>query len=235
MFNITILALQPQIITNYFSYGILHKALQNNIFSLNVINIRDFGINNYNQVDDTLYGGGPGMLIRADVLGNAIDYALNNGASNNIFYVSPKGSVFNSATSKSLSKLNGITLICGNFEGIDERIIQYYNIQLLSIGDYILTKGELASLVILDSTLRNLKNVLKCEDSLREESFENNLLEYPQYTKPKIWNGLQVPSVLLSGNHQKIKQWQLQQAIKVTQQNRPDLFKLYNKKNVGED
>jgi tRNA (guanine37-N1)-methyltransferase len=226
-FKITLLTLYPQLIEDFFNYGVVGRALKQNLWELNIINMRDFATNNYKSVDDKPYGGGAGQIIIADIVASAIEHSFKMGSSRNLIYPTPRGQVFNNTMAKDLAKLDGLTFICGHFEGIDERVIEHYSPKEISVGDYILTGGELASLNIIDSTLRFLKNVLQSQNSLLEESFEDNLLEYPQYSKPRVWKDMHVPEILLSGNHEKIKQWQLEQRISITKKNRLDLYNKY--------
>ncbi|MCL2567781.1 MAG: tRNA (guanosine(37)-N1)-methyltransferase TrmD [Alphaproteobacteria bacterium] len=234
-FKITVLTLYPEFF-NILHLGVIGKALKKSLWSLEVINIRDFARDKYKKVDDKVFGGGRGLLLKADVLGEAIEFAFNTGSSKNLIYPSPRGTVFNQTTAKNLLQQGltdsaGLTFICGHFEGIDERIIEKYKPQEISIGDYILSGGELATAVLVDSILRLHDNVLNSRECAVEESFKGNLLEYPQYTQPATWAGMAVPEVLLSGNHQKIKQWRLEKSIEKTKVSRPDLFEKYIKNN----
>ena len=194
---------------------------------LRYINIRDSAEDKHKTVDDTPFGGGSGMLIKPDVLSSSIDRHVNK--SEKIFYLSPKGKLFNQKTAKSLSKEHCVNLICGHFEGVDQRLLETRNIEEISIGDYILSGGETAAFVIVDSILRLIPGILGNEESVHEESFENGLLEYPQYTKPQLWEEKNVPEVLLSGDHSKIKDWRLSQSEAITRHRRPDLWQKYKK------
>ena len=204
------------------------KALQNKIWDLETINIRDFAEDRHKTVDDTPFGGGSGMLLKADVLARSIDSKVKQDEK--VFYLSPRGKKFDQEVAKNLSKEKVINLICGHFEGIDERILNTRNIEELSIGDYILSGGEAASFVVIDAILRLLPKVIGNSKSKNDESFENGLLEYPQYTKPQIWEKKSVPDVLLSGDHAKIKDWRLSQSKAITRRQRPDLWKKYKRK-----
>ena len=197
------------------------------MWKLNVTNIRDAATDKHKTVDDTPYGGGSGMLLKADVLANSLDQKLKKGE--RVFYLSPKGKKFDQKLAQDLSKEKSISLICGHFEGVDERVLTTRNIEEISIGDYVLSGGETAALVILDSILRLLPGVLGNEKSSVDETFENGLLEYPQYTKPQIWEEKSVPEVLLSGDHAKIKDWRLSQSEAITRVRRPDLWQKYKK------
>jgi len=227
MWQAQIFTLYPEIFPGSLSKGLYGKALQKKLWDLKVIDIRDAAEDKHKTVDDTPFGGGSGMLLKADTLAKSIDQNKNEGE--RIFYLSPKGKKLDQKLSLQLSKEKSISLICGHFEGVDERILLTRNIEEISIGDFILSGGETASFVVLDSILRLLPGVLGNEKSKREESFENGLLEYPQYTKPQIWEGKSVPEVLLSGDHSKIKDWRLSQSEAITRVRRPDLWKKYNK------
>ncbi|MDR0484505.1 MAG: tRNA (guanosine(37)-N1)-methyltransferase TrmD [Alphaproteobacteria bacterium] len=228
-FKITILTLYPEAFPGYLNLGVVGRALKKGIWSLEIINIRDYALDKYKKVDDKVFGGGKGLLLKPDVLGRAIESAFENGATKNLIYPSPRGAVFNQEIAKNLSQEQGLTFVCGHFEGIDERIIEKYKPQELSLGDYILSGGELATTVIIDSILRLKQDVLNSKECTIEESFNNDLLEYPQYTHPQNWEGMSVPEVLLSGNHQKIKQWRFEKSLEKTQKVRPDLFEKYLK------
>ena len=226
--KINILTLFPDIF-DVLNYSISKRAIHKGILKLNLVNIRDFAIDSYRTVDDAPYGGGAGQVLKPDVLGRAIDSVYDKSSKfGSIIYLSPKGKVFNQNIANSLTFENNTTFICGHYEGIDERIIEYYNIMELSIGDFVLSGGEYALLPIIDSVVRLKSGVLGSKKSLLEESFSENLdgmLEYPQYTRPEIWNGLKVPEVLLSGHHKNINEWRCREALKITAKNRPDLLK----------
>ena len=222
-----IFTLYPDFFPGPLGKGLYGKALAEKIWKLETVNIRDYATDKHKTVDDTTYGGGSGMLIKPDVLANSIDSNLNSNEK--IIYLSPKGKLFNQELAKKLSKEKSINLICGHFEGIDQRVIESRNIQEVSIGDFVLSGGESAAFVILDSIIRLLPGVLGNEKSVEEESFENGLLEYPQYTKPQIWEEKTVPDVLLSGDHAKIKDWRLSQSEAITRDRRPDLWQKYKK------
>ena len=227
MLQAKVFTLYPEIFPGPFDKGLYGKAMTKKLWSLDVINIRDAATDKHKTVDDTPYGGGTGMLLKPDVLANSID--KNTLKEDRIFYLSPKGKKFNQILAKDLSKEKSFSLICGHFEGVDERVLSTRNIQEISIGDYILSGGETAAFVILDSVLRLLPGVLGNEKSTSDETFENGLLEYPQYTKPQIWEEKSVPDVLLSGDHAKIKDWRLSQSEAITRDRRPDLWQKYKK------
>ena len=202
--------------------------MEKKIWSLDVINIRDYALDKHKTVDDTPFGGGSGMVMRPDVLANSLDKNILD-KKESVIYLTPKGKKFDQNHAKKFLK-NNINIICGHFEGIDERILQTRNIEQVSIGDYVLSGGETGAFVFLDVLVRLLPKVLGNVDSLSEESFENGLLEYPQYTKPQKWEKKEVPNVLLTGDHKKIKDWRLAQSEDITRRRRPDLWKKYKKK-----
>jgi len=229
MFVVTVFTLYPDLFPGPFSNGLYGKALEKKIWDLQKINIRDYAEDKHKTVDDTPYGGGSGMLIKPDVIGNALDKNTKKGEK--IIFLTPRGKVFNHECAKKLSQEKIINIICGHFEGIDQRVIDSRNIEEISIGDFVLSGGETASYVFIDAILRLIPGVIGNENSIAEESFENGLLEYPQYTKPQIWEKKSVPDVLLSGDHAKIKDWRLLQSEAITRDRRPDLWQKYNKKN----
>ena len=230
MFKIKIFTLYPDLYPGPLNTGIYKKALESKIWDLKVINIRDYAIDKHSSVDDTPFGGGNGMLLRPDVVASALDSNLESNETT--IYLSPKGKKFDQRAAREFSKQKKLNLLCGHFEGIDQRLLETRNIQEYSIGDFILSGGETASFVLIDSIIRLLPGVLGNDNSTKEESFENDLLEYPQYTKPQNWEGKSTPEVLLSGDHAKIKGWRLSQSEAITRRQRPDLWKKYlNKKN----
>ena len=197
------------------------------MWKLDVINIRDYAKDKHKTVDDTPYGGGEGMVLKPDVVAKALDQNLKKNEK--IIYLTPKGKTFDQNKAKKFLNEKKINILCGHFEGIDQRVIESRGIEEISIGDYILSGGETAAYVILDSILRLVPGVLGNENSYKDESFENGLLEYPQYTKPQIWEKTPVPEVLLSGDHSKIKDWRLSQSEAITRHRRPDLWQKYKK------
>ena len=227
MLRAQVFTLYPEIFPGPLAKGIYGKAQNNKLWDLSVINIRDAATDKHKTVDDTPYGGGTGMLLKADVLANSLDQNVKKGE--RIFYLSPKGKIFDQKLAQDLSKEKSISLICGHFEGVDERVLTTRNIEEISIGDYVLSGGETAALVVLDSVLRLLPGVLGNDKSSVDETFENGLLEYPQYTKPQIWEEKSVPEVLLSGDHSQIKDWRLSQSEAITRDRRPDLWEKYKK------
>ena len=227
MFQAQIFTLYPEFFPGPLTKGLYGKALINKLWNLSVINIRDSATDKHKTVDDTPYGGGSGMLLKADVLASSLDQKVKKGE--RVFYLSPKGKKFDQKLAQELSKEKSISLICGHFEGVDERVLTTRNIEEISIGDYVLSGGETAAFVVLDSILRLLPGVLGNDNSSLDETFENGLLEYPQYTKPQIWEEKSVPEVLLSGDHNKIKDWRLSQSEAITRVRRPDLWQKYKK------
>ena len=225
-----VLTLFPEMFPGPLSFSVVGKAIRADIITIECINIRDFAINKL--VDDVPYGGGPGMVMRPDVLGDALDCALSHYPDAKIMYTSPSGAKFTQKFAKDLSIEGEIIIICGRFEGIDYRIIEKYNVIEVSIGDYILSGGELAAMVIIESCARLLPGTLGNAESQVRESFTGeykNLLEYPQYTRPRLYCDMQVPGVLLSGNHVEIRGWRMEMARALTADRRPDLWQNYLK------
>ena len=227
MWQAQVFTLYPEVFPGPLSKGLYGKALSNNLWKLKVVNIRDAADDKHKTVDDTPYGGGSGMLLKADVLAKSLDE--NKNESERILYLSPKGKKFDQNLAKELANEKSLSLICGHFEGVDERILSTRNIEEISIGDFILSGGETAAFIVLDCILRLLPGVLGNDKSKNDESFENGLLEYPQYTKPQIWEEKSVPEVLLSGDHNKIKDWRLSQSEAITRGRRKDLWEKYKK------
>lgn len=223
--KVKVLTIFPELFPGFLGSSLTGKALKEGKWELEVINIRDYAFDKHGSVDDTPYGGGAGMVMRADVLGAAID--ANHTKGSKIIYMSPRGKTLTQSLSKDFSKLDEVMIICGRFEGVDERVLQAYNIEEISIGDYILTGGDQAAQIMLDSIIRLLPGVLGNDASLENESFEDNLLEHPQYTRPVDWQGHEVPDILLSGHHQKVEEWRKEKSIEITKSRRPDLYKKY--------
>ena len=201
--------------------SIVGRAVEKELIEINLINIRDFSKNKHKKVDDTPYGGGAGMVLMPDVVYDAYSSVKDENAK--VIYLSPQGKVLNQNKVKELSKENHLILLCGHYEGIDQRVLDEIVDEEISIGDYVLTGGELPAMVLIDSVSRYVEGVLS-EDSTKEESFSNNLLEYPQYTRPEEFRGKKVPEVLLSGHHENIKKWREQKSLEITKQKRPDLL-----------
>lgn len=222
--KIKFFTLYPEIFPGFLGYSLTGKALAEGKWSYETVNIRDYAFDKYGSVDDTPCGGGAGMVMRPDVLGAALKASYTGGR---LVYMSPRGKPFNQAKAHELAGETEISVICGRFEGIDERVLEAYAIEEISIGDYVLTGGEQAAMVMLDAVIRLLPGVLGNDESALEESFEDGLLEYPQYTRPIEWEGRTVPEILLSGHHQKINDWRKEQSLTITKNKRPDLFKKY--------
>lgn len=218
--KIDILTLFPQMFDS-FNYSILKRAIDNKLLEINLINIRDFSLDKHKKVDDTPFGGGAGMVMACQPLYDAIKSVVTPDSK--VIYLSPRGKVYNQDMCRNLSSCKHLVLICGHYEGIDERIINLFNIEEISIGDYVLTGGEIPAMVLVDSVSRYIDGVIS-KESTEEESFSNGLLEYPQYTKPQNFMGLEVPEVLISGNHKKIDEWRKEQSLKITKERRPDLL-----------
>ena len=227
MWQAQVFTLYPEFFPGPLSKGLYGKAMSKKLWDLKVVNIRDAAEDKHKTVDDTPYGGGSGMLLKADVLAKSLDQNRIEGEK--ILYLSPKGKKFDQSYAKKLATAKSLSLICGHFEGVDERVLSTRNIEEVSIGDYVLSGGETAAYVVIDSVLRLLPGVLGNDNSKIEETFENGLLEYPQYTKPQIWEEKSVPDVLLSGDHSKIKDWRLSQSEAITRDRRPDLWEKYKK------
>ena len=226
-----ILTLYPNIYPGYLGYSLLGKALEKKIWELNIYNLRDFGEGKHKTVDDKPFGGGAGMIIKPDILGDAIaETLIKNHDQQKLVYLSPKGKPFKQVDAEKFSQSNRVSILCGHFEGIDQRVIDIYEVEEISMGDYVLTGGEVASFAFLDAIIRLLPGVLGNEISIKDESFSDNLLEYPQYTKPQEYKNIKVPDVLLSGNHEKIAEWRREKSIEITEKNRPDLLKDKNTK-----
>lgn len=230
MFHVSILTMFPEMFPGPLQYSLAGQALQKNIWSYEVINIRDFGLSKHKNVDDVAYGGGNGMIMRADVAGAALGAVIQKNARAKIYYPSPRGKLLTQSIVREIVSQKNIILLCGRFEGVDERVITEYNATEISIGDYILSGGEIAAFTLLDSVVRLLPGAVRNQDTLLEESLElegeyQGMLEPPLYTRPEEWRGHKVPAILLSGDHEKIKQWKLQQSRLVTKSRRPDLIK----------
>lgn len=228
-----IITLVPQAFPGVLGESLMGRALKDGIWQLQTYDLRDYGIGKHKNVDDTPAGGGAGMVLRADVLEAALNDA-RAGAKGvmPILYLSPRGKPMDQAMMRGLAaNTDGVTLLCGRFEGVDERILDHFGIQEISLGDFVMTGGELAAQALIDATVRLLPGVLGNAASAIEESFSNGLLEHPQYTKPAIWNDRPIPDVLQSGNHAKIDAWRRDMSERITQQRRPDLWaKLQTKK-----
>ena len=220
-----VVTLFPRSFPGTLGMSICGKALDRGIWALKTLDIRDFAVDRHKTVESSPYGGGPGMVLRPDVLDRTLE-AISDVPGRRIC-LSPRGRRFDQAFAKELAHEPGVVLVCGRYEGIDQRVIEAREMEEVSLGDFVLTGGEIAAQALLDATVRLLPGVIGSEQGLDEESFEDGLLEYPQYTHPKIWKGRSVPEVLLSGNHKKIAEWKKQQSELVTRNYRPDLWEAY--------
>lgn len=225
-----ILTLFPDMIKQGMDYSITGRAIKSELLKLNVVDIRDFSENKHNKVDDYPYGGGAGMVMQPGPVYGAYEKVLENikeeGRNHKprVVYMTPQGKVFNQSIAEELAKEEDLVILCGHYEGIDERVLEEIVDDNISIGDYVLTGGELAALVIMDATARLLPGVLHNGESAQTESFADDLLEYPQYTRPVEWHGKKVPEVLMSGHHANIEKWRYEQSVKRTRERRPDLL-----------
>ena len=223
--NATVLTLFPEMFPGPLAASLAGKALEQDIWSLEVVNIRDHAADRHGTVDDTPFGGGPGMVMRADVIAAALSAVERRGRP--VVYLSPRGRRFDQALARDFAAGPGVVLLCGRFEGVDERALEAPDVIEVSLGDFVLSGGEPAAIALLDASVRLLPGAIGEAASLEEESFETGLLEYPQYTRPAEWRGLKVPEVLLSGHHERIEDWRRQEAERVTRERRPDLWTRY--------
>jgi tRNA (guanine37-N1)-methyltransferase len=230
LWRATVLTIFPEMFPGPLGLSLAGKALAENKWQLGVMDIRDFATDKHRSVDDTPAGGGAGMVMRADIAAAAIDAArAGAGPGTPTLYLSPRGYPFMQEHARELADGPGAILLCGRFEGIDQRVLDARNIEEVSIGDYVLSGGELAAQVLIDACVRLLPGVTGNETSLAEESFASGLLEYPHYTRPREWEGRAIPEVLLSGDHKRIAEWRREQAEKLTKQRRPDLWQRHRK------
>ena len=228
MWTVRVFTLYPELFPGPLGVGLYKKAMDKKIWSLEVVNIRDYATDKHKTVDDTPFGGGTGMLMRADVIANSLDKNISN-KDEPIIYLSPKGKKFDQIFAKKILDKN-INIVCGHFEGVDQRLLETRNIEEVSVGDFVLSGGEIGAFVVIDTIVRLIPGVLGNANSLAEETFERYLLEYPQYTKPQKWEKKDVPYVLLTGDHVKIKDWRLSQSKDITRRRRADLWEKYKKK-----
>lgn len=223
--RIDILTLFPDMCRTVYSESIIGRSIAKGLIEINAHNIRDYSANKHNNVDDTPYGGGMGMIMQAQPIYDCFMSLCDNiGARPHLIYMSPQGKVLTQQRVKELAKLENIAILCGHYEGVDERVIEKIVDEEISIGDYVLTGGELPALVLSDSIARMIPGVLANDEAMEKESHYSGLLEYPQYTKPAVWNGMEVPEVLLSGHHANIEKWRNEQSLKRTKERRPDLL-----------
>ncbi|AGH95473.1 tRNA (guanosine(37)-N1)-methyltransferase TrmD [Pseudobdellovibrio exovorus] len=230
--QLKIITLFPELIRSYLGDALIAKALNKNLLSIELIPLRDFSDNSYKSVDEAPFGGGDGMLIRADILEKALLTILDKAKNQKVIYFTPQGKLFTSAEAQQIAQdqmgADEIILICGRYAGVDQRFIDQYVDEEWSIGDYVLSGGEIPALVVIEAVSRFVPGVLGQLQSAEEDSLQNQLLEAPQYTRPQVWNEQKVPDVLLSGDHKKIKEWKQKMALEVTQKKRPDLLKKRN-------
>ncbi len=232
-FQFTILTLFPEMFPASLQYSLAGRALEENIWQYQCIQIRDFAYDKHKKVDDTPAGGGAGLVMRADVLGHAMEHALtqtSQKAKKKLIYFTPRGKKLTQDYIRQTAMLDEVILLCGRFEGVDERLLEEYEMEEICIGDYVLSGGEPAALVFMDAVIRLLDGVTGSKESLETESFENGLLEYPQYTRPTTWNGREIPEILLSGHHGKVDEWRKQKSEEITKVRRPDLWQAYTNK-----
>ena len=227
MWTARVFTLYPELFPGPLGSGLYKKALEKKLWSLEVVNIRNFATDKHKTVDDSPFGGGSGMLMKADVIANSLDKNISS-KNEPIIYLSPKGKKFDQIYAKKILEKN-INIICGHFEGVDQRLLETRDIEEVSVGDFVLSGGEIGAFVVIDTIVRLIPGVLGNSNSLSEETFERNLLEYPQYTKPQKWEKKDIPNVLLTGDHAKIKDWRLSQSRDITRRRRPDLWEKYKK------
>ncbi len=223
-----VITLFPEMFPGSLGYSIIGRALENKRWALQTVALRDFAIDQHNTVDDSPYGGGPGMVLRPDVLDGALRSVYQGDKQpDKLIYLTPKGKPLTQGIVKQLANKKKVAIICGRFEGVDQRVLEAWNVEELSLGDFVLAGAEVAAMAVIEACVRLLPGVVNTEESLQDESFADGLLEYPHYTRPRIWQEREVPDILLSGNHAKIAQWRLEQAQAITRQRRPDLWQDY--------
>ncbi|MCA8869719.1 MAG: tRNA (guanosine(37)-N1)-methyltransferase TrmD [Rhodobacteraceae bacterium] len=226
-----VITLFPEAFPGVLGLSLTGRALQEGLWSLETIDLRQFGVGKHKNVDDTPTGGGAGMVMKPDVVAAAFDAAAENTPPDRqdwpLVYVSPRGKPYDQATAERYSRASGMTILCGRFEGVDQRVLEHYQVEEISIGDYILTGGEIAAQALIDASVRLIPRVLGNTESAMEETFTHGLLEHPQYTRPTEWNGRTVPDILLSGHHANIAKWRSAQSEKLTKERRPDLWRAY--------
>ncbi|MCR5418371.1 MAG: tRNA (guanosine(37)-N1)-methyltransferase TrmD [Lachnospiraceae bacterium] len=231
-----VLTLFPEMIMESLNTSILGRAMEKDIIQAQALNIRDFANNKHHSVDDYTYGGGAGMLMQAQPVYDCVQHVVEQipaDAKTRVIYVTPQGRVFDQALAKELSGADDLIFLCGHYEGIDERVLEEVVTDEISIGDYVLTGGELPALVMIDAIARLVPGVLSNDESAQTDSFQNGLLEYPQYSRPAVWHDKEVPAILLSGDHAAVDRWRLEQSIERTKQRRPDLYEAWLKKQNG--
>ena len=231
----TVLTLFPEMFPGPLGASLPGKALESGLWALESVDIRDFASNKHRTVDDAPFGGGPGMVLRPDILASALDATATGGEDEALIYLTPRGAPLTQARVRELSALRRLVLVCGRFEGVDERVIQARELEEISIGDYVLSGGEPAAVVLIDACVRLLPGVVGAPEGLVEESFETGLLEYPQYTRSNTWEGRDVPEVLTSGYHERVRAWRQEQSEQVTRGRRPDLWQRYRDRNKTDE
>ncbi len=229
MWRARVLTIFPDMFPGPLGVSLVGQALERRVWCLETLDIRSFAVDKHASVDDVPYGGGPGMVMRPDVVGQAIEAAQTADPDLPLVYVTPRGAPLQQADVRELADGPGLIALCGRFEGIDQRVMDVYPGREISLGDYVLSGGELAAMTLIDACVRLLPGVIGAAESLHEESFETGLLEYPQYTRPRSWHGRDVPDVLLSGHHENVRAWRLAQAEEITRQRRPDLWDRYGR------
>lgn len=226
-----VITLFPEVFPGVLGASLTGRALQQGLWALETIDLRTFGEGKHRAVDDTPAGGGAGLVMRPDVVGRAIETAAAGTPGDPArwprIYLSPRGKPFTQADAARLSRAEGVTILCGRFEGVDQRVIDHYGLEEVSIGDFVLTGGEIAAQALIDATVRLIPRVLGNQASTEEESFSEGLLEHPHYTKPAVWEGREIPDILLSGHHANIAQWRKEMAERLTKERRPDLWRAY--------
>lgn len=228
LFTAQLLTIFPDMFPGCLGQSLAGKGLNEGLWALKTLDIRDFSSDKHRSVDDTPAGGGPGMVMRADILGKAIDAARADAKPEwPLVYMSPRGKRFDQFEATRWQKAGGVTILCGRFEGVDERVLEARGVEEISVGDFILSGGEPAALVMLDAVVRLLPGIMGKVETLDEESFESGLLEYPQYTRPQVWEGREIPEVLTSGHHKRVAQWRREKAEELTRLRRPDLWSTY--------
>lgn len=232
-FAVRVLTIFPEMFPGPLARSLAGRALEDGLWSLETVDIRDFARDKHRSVDDTPFGGGAGMVMRPDVIGDALAAVSEAGAP--LIYLSPRGRLLDQARVRALASGPGMSLLCGRFEGVDERVLEAHEIEEVSLGDFVLSGGEPAAIALIDACVRLLPGVIGQADSLAEESFADGLLEYPHYTRPREWRGRRVPDVLLSGHHERVREWRLAEAERSTRERRPDLWRRYRRKTEGDD
>ena len=231
-----VITLFPDVFPGVLGESLTGKALQNGLWQLETIDLRSFGVGKHCNVDDTPAGGGAGMVLRADVLGAAIDHAMAGVEGTwPLIYLSPRGKPMTQSLMQDLAHADGVTLLCGRFEGVDERVLEHYGVQEVSLGDFVMTGGEIAAQALIDATVRLIPEVLGNAESAVDESFSSGLLEHPQYTRPAVWKGRAIPEVLMSGHHGKVAAWRQEQAEAITKARRPDMWRVFGKIKGGDE